>query len=120
MIFPSRIFIFLLFFLFVTKVLFGSDDVSSDKKIVKRNIAILLFYNLKKDNNDFYSNLLRDTLKSNLMAKNIFKLVEFSEINNGLEKLNLNLKDINIDEKKASFFAETLKADIVLFGTFAV
>lgn len=120
MTFHSKVLIALLFLILLNADIFCEIENSDDSKLIKRTIAILPFYNLKKDKNDFYSNLLRDALKSRLMEKEIFNLVEFGEINETLLNSNFNLYDINTNEKKSSNFAGILKADIAIFGTFAV
>ncbi|MBN2546631.1 MAG: hypothetical protein JXB50_12595 [Spirochaetes bacterium] len=108
----------LLFFITISENAFSSE--SNPLKKLKRTVAILPFYNLKKDKNDFYSNLIRDSIKARLQEKLIYNLIEFGEIKKNMDKYNYDLESLNLDEQKAGNFAKSLKADIVIYGTFVV
>jgi len=107
--------------LFIILIINKSNSTETDReKIIKRTVAILPFYNLKKDKNDFYANLIRDSVKARLQEKELYNIIEFGEIKKNMVKFNYDAESLNVDELRACSFAKTMKADIVIYGTFAV
>src|SRR4030042_2120738 len=108
----------LLFILIIINNLFSSEN--DPEKTIKRTVVILPFHNLKKDKNDFYTNLIRDSINARMQEKQLYNIIEFGEIKKNIAKFNYDTETTNVDELKAGNFAKSLKADIVIYGTFAV
>lgn len=98
---------------FVSMLIFAQAE---DDALIKRKIAIFPFINQNKvEEYDYLVDTIRDAFRAKLQDTDLFLFSNFSEIDNGVEDL-----DILKNETKLSELAFSLGADVVVMGKFVV
>ncbi len=89
--------------------------INPTDELVKRTIMMLPFYNESKvEQYNYISNVIRDSLRTEIEMKNIFKFIEYSEIDKNI-KQEQYIKNDSFEKKNVLMISINLKADIVIF-----
>ena len=114
-------FLILLFLcIFSPSIFFINGWGKNSKKIIKRKILILPFQNINEVNKyKFLSTSLRDALNGELLDSNLYIILSFSEINNKIQQMSINEKDVT-NENNANKLAIKMKADVIIIGTYII
>ncbi len=89
-------------------------------QLVKRSVAVLPFYNLTKNSADnSFTEIIYQKIITNLTSTNNFVFISSDNLLKTLDDAMINYNDL-LWEEDANRIAELLKADVVIYGFFAV
>ncbi|MDH5720241.1 MAG: CsgG/HfaB family protein [Spirochaetia bacterium] len=98
----------------------GSSSRKADEKLVNRNVLILSFVNLKKNENfDYLRESIGEALIGPLKETGSFELIGFDEGKSAAKKLKISQNNLH-SETNAAKIGETAQADVVVCGSFIV